>query len=105
MHARPAVRQNTITRNELTVYGSYVGVNTFPRAISILERGVIKPSALMSAVVPLEQLTEALDLLRSGQRDEGRDQALTLDAGEDGHEDACGRTRRDDGSTTPRLHI
>ena len=63
MHARPAVRQNTITRNELTVYGSYVGVNTFPRAISILERGVIKPSSLMSAVVPLEQLTEALDLL------------------------------------------
>ena len=67
MHARPAVRQNTITRNELTVYGSYVGVNTFPRAISILERGVIKPSALMSAVLPLEQLTEALDLLRSGR--------------------------------------
>jgi len=66
-HARPAVRQNTITRNELTVYGSYVGVNTFPRAIAVLERAVIKPSVLMSAVVPLEQLTNALDLLRSGK--------------------------------------
>lgn len=65
-HARPAVRQNTITRNELTVYGSYVGVNTFPRAIAILERGVIKPSALISAIMPLDQITEALDLLRSG---------------------------------------
>ena len=65
-HARPAVRQNTITRNELTVYGSYVGVNTFPRAIGILERGVISPSVLMSAVLPLEQLPQALDLLRSG---------------------------------------
>jgi threonine dehydrogenase-like Zn-dependent dehydrogenase len=65
-HARPAVRQNTITRNELTVYGSYVGVNTFPRAVAILERGVIKPSALMSAIMPLERITEALDLLRSG---------------------------------------
>jgi threonine dehydrogenase-like Zn-dependent dehydrogenase len=65
-HARPAVRQNTITRNELTVYGSYVGVNTFPRAIAILERGVITPSVLMSAVMKLEQLAEALDLLRSG---------------------------------------
>ena len=65
--ARPAVPQNTITRNELTVYGSYVGVNTFPRAVAILERGVIKPSVLMSAVVPLEKLTEALELLRSGR--------------------------------------
>jgi threonine dehydrogenase-like Zn-dependent dehydrogenase len=65
-HARPAVRQNTITRNELTVYGSYVGVNTFPRAIALLERAVIKPSVLMSAIMPLERITEALDLLRSG---------------------------------------
>lgn len=65
-HARPAVRQNTITRNELTVYGSYVGVNTFPRAIAILERGVIRPSVLISAVMPLADIQKALDLLRSG---------------------------------------
>lgn len=65
--ARPPVRQNTITRNELTVYGSYVGVNTFPRAIAILERGVITPSVLISAVLPLVQITEGLDLLRSGR--------------------------------------
>jgi len=65
-HARPAVRQNTITRNELTVYGSYVGVNTFPRAISILERGVIHPSRLLSAVLPLTAIEAALDRLRSG---------------------------------------
>lgn len=65
-HARPAVRQNTITRNELTVYGSYVGVNTFPRAIAVLESGVITPSSLISAIMPLEKLPEALDLLRAG---------------------------------------
>lgn len=65
-HARPAVRQNTITRNELTIYGSYVGVNTFPRAIAILEAGVIRPSVLISAIMPLDRIAEALDLLRSG---------------------------------------
>jgi threonine dehydrogenase-like Zn-dependent dehydrogenase len=65
--ARPPVRQNTITRNELTVYGSYVGVNTFPRAIAILERDVIRPSVLISAIMPLDQIREALDLLRSGR--------------------------------------
>ena len=65
-HARPAVRQNMITRNELTIYGSYVGVNTFPRAISLLERRVISPSALISAVLPLTAIRDALALLRSG---------------------------------------
>ena len=65
-HARPAVRQNMITRNELTIYGSYVGVNTFPRAISLLERRVIAPSVLLSATMPLNRIHDALALLRSG---------------------------------------
>lgn len=64
--ARPGVRQNAITRNELTIFGSYVGVNTFPRAIALLESGVIRPSVLLSEVVPLEELPAALDLLRRG---------------------------------------
>jgi len=64
--ARPAVRQNMITRNELTIYGSYVGVNTFPRAISLLERGVISPSVMISSVMPLSGIHDALGLLRSG---------------------------------------
>jgi len=64
--ARPAVRQNTITRNELTIFGSYVGVNTFPRAIALLERGTLKPSAFISRVSPLEEVPEALRALRGG---------------------------------------
>jgi threonine dehydrogenase-like Zn-dependent dehydrogenase len=64
--ARPGVRQNTITRNELTIYGSYVGVNMFPRAIAILEAAVIRPSALLSAVVPLARIAEAMGELRRG---------------------------------------
>lgn len=64
--ARPSVRQNTITRNEITVYGAYVGVNTFPRAISILERGVIKPSKLLSRIIPLEEMPETLAAMRAG---------------------------------------
>ncbi|CAN5666195.1 hypothetical protein BH18ACI5_BH18ACI5_03510 [soil metagenome] len=36
------------------------------RAIALLERGVIKPSVLMSAIMPLERIAEALDLLRTG---------------------------------------
>jgi threonine dehydrogenase-like Zn-dependent dehydrogenase len=64
--ARPVVRQNAITRNELTIVGSYVGVNTFPRAIALLERGTIRPSVLLSAVEPLRELPGALERLRHG---------------------------------------
>ncbi|MEZ5284658.1 MAG: alcohol dehydrogenase catalytic domain-containing protein [Vicinamibacterales bacterium] len=64
--ARPAVRQNTITRNELTIFGSYVGVNTFPRAIALLEQATIRPSIFLSGVVPLEEVGEAMRRLRGG---------------------------------------
>ncbi|HEX6288965.1 MAG TPA: alcohol dehydrogenase catalytic domain-containing protein [Herpetosiphonaceae bacterium] len=64
--ALPPVRQNTITRNELTIYGSYVGVNTFPRAITILEQGTIKPSCLISQVASLAEIHQALAALRDG---------------------------------------
>jgi threonine dehydrogenase-like Zn-dependent dehydrogenase len=64
--ARPAVRQNTITRNELTIFGSYVGVNTFPRAIALLERTVIRPSAFLSEVLPLEGIHDAVRALKDG---------------------------------------
>ncbi|MGE5814245.1 MAG: alcohol dehydrogenase catalytic domain-containing protein [Acidobacteriota bacterium] len=64
--AKPAVRQNAITRNELTIFGSYVGVNMFPRAIGLLESGVIHPSVLLSDILPLNELPAALELLRTG---------------------------------------
>jgi threonine dehydrogenase-like Zn-dependent dehydrogenase len=64
--ALPPIRQHTITRNELTIFGSYVGVHTFPRAIALLERGTIKPSAFLSRVLPLEQMPDAVRALRSG---------------------------------------
>lgn len=64
--AAPPVRQNTITRNELTIYGSYVGVNTFPRAIALLASGTVKPSAFLSRVSPLAQIATAMADLRCG---------------------------------------
>ena len=65
--ARPSVPQNEITRKELSIYGSYVGVNTFPRAIEILENRVIEPSVLISKSAALEEIKEAIDALRQGE--------------------------------------
>jgi threonine dehydrogenase-like Zn-dependent dehydrogenase len=65
--ARPPVPQNTITRNELTVLGCYVGTHTFPRAIAILEQGIISPSVLISRIARLETIADAMESMRSGE--------------------------------------
>ncbi|MDI7277693.1 MAG: alcohol dehydrogenase catalytic domain-containing protein [Anaerolineae bacterium] len=65
--ARPAVHQYDVTRRELTILGTFIGVNTFPKAIRMLERGVVRPSALLSAAMPLSEAPAAFDLLRRGE--------------------------------------
>jgi threonine dehydrogenase-like Zn-dependent dehydrogenase len=66
-HAHPEVKQHDITRHELKVYGSFVGAHTFPRAIKILERGVIKPSSLVSMTVPVDEIKNGIDAARAGE--------------------------------------
>ncbi|HBY96068.1 MAG TPA: L-threonine 3-dehydrogenase [Chloroflexi bacterium] len=65
--ARPSVSQYDITRNELRILATYVGVNSFPPAIRMLESGVIKPSALITHQVPLAELPAAFDAARRGE--------------------------------------
>jgi threonine dehydrogenase-like Zn-dependent dehydrogenase len=65
--ATPAVKQHDITRNELTVYGSFVGANTFPRSIQILESGAVKPSVMNSMLLPLEEVHDGIDAARRGE--------------------------------------
>jgi len=65
--ARPTVSQYDITRNELTIYGTFIGINTFPVAIKMLESGALKPSVLISHRLPLARIAEGLELLRRGE--------------------------------------
>jgi threonine dehydrogenase-like Zn-dependent dehydrogenase len=65
--ALPPTPQNSITRKELTIYGSYIGVHTFPKAIRILENDVIRPSILISTSVPLPETESAFAALRGGE--------------------------------------
>lgn len=65
--ALPPVQQYLITRNELTVFGSFVGENTFPRAIQILESGAIKPSVMNSMVLPLPDIFKGINAARQGE--------------------------------------
>jgi threonine dehydrogenase-like Zn-dependent dehydrogenase len=64
--ARPAIHQYTITHRSLSVLGSYVTAFTFPTAIRLVEGGNLPLDPIVTHVLPLEQLSEGLDLLRSG---------------------------------------
>lgn len=63
--ATPAVNQSRLTEHELRIFGTFVGVGTFPQAIQLLEDGVLQPSGL-NLTMPLADLVEGLDLCRSG---------------------------------------
>ncbi len=65
--AHPTVSQYDVTRNELTVYGTFIGINTFPVAIKMLESGVLRPSVLISHHLPLARIAEGIELLRRGE--------------------------------------
>lgn len=62
--AYPPIQQASITRDEITVFGSFVGYYAFPRAIQILERGVIKPSILISHMLPVDQMLKGVEAAR-----------------------------------------
>jgi len=64
--ALPPVNQYTITRNELTVIGTFVGEYTFPRAIQILESGAVKPS-VMNTVLPLPDILTGIEAAHKGE--------------------------------------
>mgnify|MGYP005837942023 CR=1 FL=1 len=65
--AMPSVHQYTITRRELTIYGTYIGINTFPPAIKMLESGVLKPSTLITHRLKLEEIHKAFEASRAGE--------------------------------------
>jgi threonine dehydrogenase-like Zn-dependent dehydrogenase len=65
--ARPAVSQYDITRNELSVYGTFIGIHTFPPAIKMIESGALKPSAMITHRLPLARVHEGIEAARRGE--------------------------------------
>lgn len=65
-HAESPIQQYTITRNEVTVFGTFVGDRMFPRAIEILEQEAITPSMLISHFLSVEEMPAGLEAARRG---------------------------------------
>ena len=66
-HDNPAINQYTITRYDLTIHGTFVGLNPFEQTIQLLESGRLQPSGLITHRVPLSELPQGVDMMRSGQ--------------------------------------
>lgn len=62
----PSVNQYTITRYDLTLHGTFVGLHPFGQTIQLLESGRIEPSKLITHRVPLSELVRGVELMRSG---------------------------------------
>lgn len=66
-HDNPPVNQYTITRYDLTIHGTFVGLNPFEQTVQLLESRRLQPSQLITHRVPLSELARGVELMRSGQ--------------------------------------
>jgi threonine dehydrogenase-like Zn-dependent dehydrogenase len=66
-HDNPPVNQYTITRYDLTVHGTFVGLHPFAQTIQLLESRRIQPSVLVTHHLPLGQLQAGVELMRTQQ--------------------------------------
>ncbi len=66
-HDNPPINQYTITRYDLTIHGTFVGLHPFEQTIQLLESRRLQPSQLITHRVPLSELRHGVDLMRSGQ--------------------------------------
>jgi len=65
--ARAQVAQNDITRNELTIMGSFIARFTFPFAIKIIESKVLDLERLITHKLPLEDVHKGIEVMRKGE--------------------------------------
>jgi threonine dehydrogenase-like Zn-dependent dehydrogenase len=66
-HDRQTISQYQITRHDVNLYGTFVGLKPFQQTIKLLESRRLQPSRLITHRVPLSELSRGIELMRSGQ--------------------------------------
>lgn len=64
--AKETICQNDITRNEITLFGSYIGPYTMNATVKLLESGLIDFSKMITHRLPLSEFDVGLVAMRSG---------------------------------------
>lgn len=65
--AQQSVIQSRITFKEAVIMGTWLANATFPKAVQILESGVLKLKELVTHTLPLEEMITGIELLRKGE--------------------------------------
>lgn len=65
--AKPCFEQYHITNREIAVLGTWIANATFPKAVKILESGVLNLKQLVTHTLPLEKTAEGIEILRRGE--------------------------------------
>jgi len=65
--ARAQIAQNDITKNELTVMGSFIARFTFPFAIKVIESKVLDLEKLITHRLPLQDVHKGIEAMRKGE--------------------------------------
>jgi len=65
--AKPSVEQHQITNREVSVLGTWLANDSFPKAVKILESGALNLRPLIMHTLPLDRTREAIEILRRGE--------------------------------------
>lgn len=65
--AIPQVQQSKITQNEIRVQGTWLANATFPKAVEVIESGVLDLKKLVTHILPLSETQKGVDLLSQGE--------------------------------------
>lgn len=66
-HAKPAIKQYELTRNEITVKGTYIQKKDFPKVIKILEANLLNLEDLITHQLSLNNLQEGIEIMKKGE--------------------------------------
>lgn len=66
-NARAEIAQNDITRNELTIMGSFIAKYTFPPTIKMIESGILPLDKLITHRLPLSEIEQGFAAMRRGE--------------------------------------
>jgi threonine dehydrogenase-like Zn-dependent dehydrogenase len=66
-HATAQVKQNEITRYEISILGSFIQRNAFPKVVRMLESNLLPLEKLITHRLRLAQIAEGLDAMRAGK--------------------------------------
>lgn len=63
----PPVKQYNITRNELTVSGTYISRHSFPKTVQLLESGLLDLKPLITHRLSIEQIHDGISAMRESR--------------------------------------